>query len=893
MGTWRRAWAVVLVAGAAACGRKFAPLSIPVAALTATADRTALAPKGAATITVSGGVPPYTAVFAVGSPASGTDATLHVQGASVRYVAGSLGNVLDVVAVGDSQSGAPQVLTFTVGPPLAISPPRLSVAPTAQALFTASGGQPPYVFQLQPGCGADGDTPSTLDPSSGAYVAGQCPAGSTIDEVLATDANGAVTAPALVSVGELLHAGSVPPQLSPGAAFSFVASGGLPPYAFAFARHGNASGGTLDPSGAYVAGIDANVVDRLVVTDALGASSAFVVDVGPTAIPLSVPESMALTTADFNGDGFADLVALPIYSVGGGGGAWLGSTLGLTVDATWRFATDPESFVTGPLANSGRDDLVLVTQDTPAQLRFYFGSDDGTLTLSESLVTNDSILSAVVVPSWQALGLAGADNQVDLYVLSPDGGYQATPSGILPLAPLASLDLGGLVLEYVYDTVGLGALSARDTTLALIADGTGDDGGGFEALMRWELPSPGAGGLGFADGGPLLEPASITSLPNSGPGMTNLSWVVAVLDLDGDGLDDVAAVGSTSTQAQTLVVLLGLADGGSATLPAFGLSTPAPVVSVHGAVVGLAAGESLDVASNSDVGVQVGWRDGGLALVQPLPGTLFAVAAGDFDGDGASDLACSFNDGRLEVLEGSPTGALGEGHRLHLNLEGSSPIAVVAGDLDGDGFADLLSTDYHGVSWFGGTDGGHLGHDGRVLGQAHLSPGCVLGPSGAWVTTQEGTGPVVMYGISVDAGALAATEVPLPQLDAGPATSYLSSLRAGGVLDGGDLALSFEDAATNWWVVPLQFQGDGGFLGLPTAGPFDIEPTTFAAGPSVADGLLGRSQGTYVIYPPASSGWATVPSFTIDQASLLPSCVGSSRVDLQACKLEYSIVSPK
>ncbi|HET9596270.1 MAG TPA: hypothetical protein VFP65_11850, partial [Anaeromyxobacteraceae bacterium] len=163
---------------------------------------------------------------------------------------------------------------------LAITPSTLTVYPAEIVNFTASGGSGTgYTFGFV--VDASGGTLGT----NGSYVAG--PTTRVIDLVRVTDSLGA-TATATVSVVARPVALAISPvnaTVAPGGSITFAASGGSGA-GYAFALAANASGATISPAGAYVAGPTDGVTDIVRVTDSLGATATTTVTVSAAGVGL-------------------------------------------------------------------------------------------------------------------------------------------------------------------------------------------------------------------------------------------------------------------------------------------------------------------------------------------------------------------------------------------------------------------------------------------------------------------------------------------------------------------------------------------------------------------------------------------------------------------------------
>jgi hypothetical protein len=296
--------AALLALLASACSRDLDVPSLERVVLTPAFST--VAPGQTVSFTASGGAGGYVFGFAPGGRLSGTDATIDPSG---FYTAGSAGAAQDTVEVTDA-AGRKATAKVQVGTRLQIyrSETR-AVAPRETVAFLAFGGQPPYTFDVT----TKGSGNPTIDPYSGAYVAGDRAADpdpdSIVTDVVSVTDVSAQSASITVLVGKRLHIRLDTAEVFPGVAARLVADGGKPPYAFAFADRGNRSRGAVNAfSGEYVPGFSPGAIDILAVTDATSAPPATVMGPAVGGVPLAVGAGAHRCIAgDFNGDLSADV----------------------------------------------------------------------------------------------------------------------------------------------------------------------------------------------------------------------------------------------------------------------------------------------------------------------------------------------------------------------------------------------------------------------------------------------------------------------------------------------------------------------------------------------------------------------------------------------------------
>jgi hypothetical protein len=204
--------------------------------------------------------------------------------------------------------------------------------------------------------------------------------------------------------------------------------------------------------------------------------------------------------------------------------------------------------------------------------------------------------------------------------------------------------------------------------------------------------------LGQADGTFQLQGVFDSGTANSSPNG------VALLDANGDGKLDVAVSNKLSFDVS---VLLGDGKGNFGTPRAF-VTDQEPLTVAAGDLNGDNIPDlvALNRDNNyADAVVLVGQGDGSFigvedVIVDPTPN---AVIAGDIDNDGLADLIVAHSTGTLLVRRAQPSG----GFAAPLTLQAAGvPVAIGCGDFNADGWLDIVALSTSNVSMFLGQRNG-------------------------------------------------------------------------------------------------------------------------------------------------------------------------------------------
>jgi len=307
----------------------------------------------------------------------------NVSAAGGSYTAGSKGSVMDVVKVTD-KNGAFSLAQVTVGPQIGITPAVPSAPPLGVIAFAGTGGAgAPYSWQL-----LANNSGGSIVAGTGAYTAGMMP--NVTDTVQVLDALGNA-AQVNISVGSGLTVNPTKATVPPRGPLSFFVRGGSGT-GYVWSLEANASGASIDaPTGKYVAGATANVMDVVRVTDAVGAHES---------IPVTVGAGVSVTPTTTN----AAAGSKVSFNVAGGSGmsyVWsiADNQSGAKIDtATGVYTAGPKGNVTDIVAvqdslHNGASATVHVQPATPT------GGPDGGADGGSHDAGLDADLGEVVVPT--------------------------------------------------------------------------------------------------------------------------------------------------------------------------------------------------------------------------------------------------------------------------------------------------------------------------------------------------------------------------------------------------------------------------------------------------------------------------------------------------------------
>jgi hypothetical protein len=344
------------------------------------------------------------------------------------------------------------------------------------------------------------------------------------------------------------------------------------------------------------------------------------------------PASGQVLTGDFNGDGKKDLLIHNTVLIGNGDGTF---TVGSTLPVSGNGFGELGNVAVGDVNNDGKLDVV---NSENGYVAVFYGNGDGTFTVGPRYAA---------LPDLQQVSLTDidGDGNLDIVLGTSTGGIYSAGGVDNPFLYQVLMGRGdGTFVDSVVYNNGNGEFTGAGPQIAT-ADFNGDgkldalvftpaNGGSVLASSLAVLPGDGTGKLGT----PLTSPVAITPT------------MLTTASINGDGKAD--------------VVLGGLIPNGSA-----------------------------------EVAVLINQGNGTFAAEQdyPLPSPVVSLVTGDFNGDGITDIAVGVNPGAgntgpsgVYALLGQANGTFSAPVKIDASL---NPTGLTAGDINGDGKADLIVAD--------------------------------------------------------------------------------------------------------------------------------------------------------------------------------------------------------
>ena len=474
--------------------------------------------------------------------------------------------------------------------------------------------------------------------------------------------------------------------------------------------------------------------------------------------PISLPAlatPSAIVAGDF-GTGSVDLAVTDSYNgvvdilQGHGNGTF-------TLGPSYAVGNNPSSLVTG---NFGNGQLDLAVADANANdVSVLLGNGNGTFQPATSFGVGTTPFEVVAgnFTGNGRLDLATANSNYgsgDISVLlgKGDGTFEEPTSNQVGFDTTAEAtgDFTG------NGNLGLAVVNQGSDSITILP-GNGD--GTFQQSLTVALP-PGAGATSivaadFNDDGrtdlAVAEPGlnEVAIFLGNGDGTFNSlppisvpggPYALVAGDFTGNGRIDLAVADQSSS---SVTILLGNGDGTFDELPPIPLANP--YSNPDAIVAGDFGNGHLDLAvadpQTNDVTILLGNGDGTFQVQTPIslgfgfPSTI-SLVAGDFTGNGVTDLAVAVTDyifgDSVDILLGNGDGTFQAPNVMSLGY-GVYPVAIAAGDFTHNGVLDLATADNNGDGsddysiYLGNGDGTFQGPKPYAIGGAGASTALVVG----------------------------------------------------------------------------------------------------------------------------------------------------------------------
>lgn len=384
--------------------------------------------------------------------------------------------------------------------------------------------------------------------------------------------------------------------------------------------------------------------------------------------------------ADLNNDGNKDLVTANYNS--NNISVLLGSPTGTFSAATnFNVGTNPHSVTSADLNNDGNMDII-VTNIVSNNAYVFLGNGSG------NFPSSTIFLNGFGLNFYGPLVTTDINNDTKLDIITANG------NGNVGLSIFLGNGTGGFSF---FNSI----LTAGSVRGLLIKDFNGDANTDIATVN-----SNNCIGVLFGDGAGNL---TLNSYYYSGPNPQGFTST----DVNGDGKLDFAITNTTSTTCNVSIVL-GTGIGSFATVQPFNPN--------YGNFQGICRGDfnndgNLDIATAEDSGdkiaVHLGTGTGsfGAAITHNWTMTAGDIISADFNNDGKLDIGtCGYTSwtNSVTLLLGNGTGS------FSINFfgtgMGNDPIALTAGDFNGDGNKDVATSNFSGntISIFLGTGTGSL-----------------------------------------------------------------------------------------------------------------------------------------------------------------------------------------